>query len=164
MIDADGYRAGVAMIIFNHQRRLFWAKRVGQNAWQFPQGGMQEGETPEQTMYRELKEEVGLDPQDVSIVTVTHSWLRYDLPEHLIRHHSLPMCIGQKQRWFLLKFVGDESRINLEDTATPEFDGWAWVNYWHPMKGVINFKRGVYQKVLRIFSPYLFKNVRMRKK
>lgn len=157
MIDAQGFRAGVAMVIVNKQRRLFWAKRIGQPAWQFPQGGLQEGETAEQAMYRELKEEVGLSPQDVVIVTSTRSYLRYYLPPHLIRHYSQPLCIGQKQKWFLLMLVGDETCVNLDASDSPEFDRWAWVSYWHPMKGVVAFKKEVYRKALRIFAPYVFK-------
>lgn len=157
MIDSDGFRAGVAIVIFNKQRKLFWAKRIGQNAWQFPQGGLQEGETATQAMYRELKEETGLDPQDVEIITVSRTWMRYYLPKHLIRQHSKPLCIGQKQKWFLLKFVGDEDKIRFDAVDKPEFDGWAWVNYWHPMKGVINFKRDVYHRALKIFSSYVFR-------
>lgn len=156
MIDAQGFRAGVAMVIVNKQRRLFWAKRIGQSAWQFPQGGLQEGETAEEAMYRELKEEVGLSPEDVRIVASTHSYLHYYLPEPLIRRYSKPVCIGQRQKWFLLSLSSDETCIHLGHTASPEFDDWVWVSYWRPMKGVVDFKKEVYRKALRIFAPYVF--------
>ena len=157
MIDPAGYRAGVAIIIFNRQKKLFWAKRVRQDAWQFPQGGMSEGESLKETMYRELKEETGLDPEDVKIVTVSRQWLYYRLPKHLIRYRSEPVCIGQKQRWFLLKFIGDESKFNFNLSEKPEFDDWQWVSYWHPMQQVILFKKQVYHKALKIFAPYVFR-------
>ena len=157
MIDSRGYRAGIVIVIFNQQRKLFWAKRIGQDAWQYPQGGIDEGETPEDALFRELKEEVGLNPDDVKIVTVTRQWLYYKLPKHLIRYHSKPRCIGQKQKWFLLKFVGDEKNINFNHTDKPEFDDWAWVNYWQPMKEVIDFKKNVYQKAMKIFNGYVYR-------
>lgn len=164
MIDSDGFRAGVAIIIFNRHRKLFWAKRIGQNAWQFPQGGLQEGETATEAMYRELKEETGMNPEDVEIITESRSWLFYSLPKHLIRHHSKPLCIGQKQKWFLLKFIGNDESINFDAMDRPEFDGWAWVNYWHPMKGVIDFKRDVYHRALKIFSGYVFRKTNKSKR
>lgn len=157
VIDPAGYRAGVAIILFNRQKKLFWAKRVRQDAWQFPQGGMQEGETLKQTMYRELKEEIGLDPEDVKIVTVSKHWFYYRLPKHLIRYRSEPLCIGQKQKWFLLKFVGDEAKFNFNLSDKPEFDDWQWVSYWHPMKEVILFKKQVYHKALKAFASYVFR-------
>ncbi len=158
MIDPAGYRAGVAIIIFNRQKKLFWAKRVRQNAWQFPQGGVNEGEALKQTMFRELKEETGLDPEDVKVVTISKQWLYYRLPKHLIRYRSEPLCIGQKQKWFLLKFVGDEAKFNFNLSEKPEFDDWQWVSYWQPMKEVILFKKQVYHKALKTFAPYVFRH------
>lgn len=157
MIDPAGYRAGVAIIMFNRQKKLFWAKRVRQDAWQFPQGGMHEGETLKETMFRELKEETGLDPEDVKIVTVSKQWFYYRLPKHLIRYRSEPLCVGQKQKWFLLKFVGDETKFNFTLSGKPEFDDWRWVSYWHPMKEVISFKKQVYHKALKAFASYVFR-------
>lgn len=158
VIDPAGYRAGVAIIIFNRQKKLFWAKRVRQNAWQFPQGGVNEGETLKQTMFRELKEETGLDPEDVKIVTVSKQWFYYRLPKHLIRHRSEPLCIGQKQKWFLLKFIGDDAKFNFNLSEKPEFDDWQWVSYWHPMKEVIVFKKQVYHRALKAFASYVFRH------
>lgn len=149
MIDAKGFRHGIGIIIINEQQQVFWAKRIKQNAWQFPQGGMHDGETPEQAMYRELQEEVGLKEQDVSIVMQTRSWLYYRLPRYLIRKHQQPLCIGQKQIWFLLKAKHDlHDKVNFATTNSPEFDHWRWVDYWHPLSEVIKFKRKVYQKAL----------------
>lgn len=157
VIDEAGYRSNVGIIIMNQQRRLFWARRVGRsNAWQFPQGGVAEGETPEQTLYRELYEEVGLRPEDVKVLASTQEWLHYDLPPYLIRHHMTPLCIGQKQKWFLLEMVGSESNICFDCSPIPEFDHWRWVTYWYPLCKVIDFKKEVYQKALREFAPVVF--------
>lgn len=152
MIDKAGYRYGVGIILINGKRQVFFAKRIGMLAWQFPQGGMKEEETPEQTMYRELKEEIGLNPQDVQILTSSRRWLRYRLPSRLVRHYAKPLCIGQKQKWFLLRLVSPESHIDLQANGSPEFDSWSWVSYWYPLKQVVTFKRRVYLMVLKEFA------------
>ena len=152
MIDEEGFRHGVGIILVNSKRQLFLAKRIGKDAWQFPQGGMMDEETPEQAMYRELKEEVGLLAEDVKILACTRRWLRYRLPKRLIRHHSKPLCIGQKQKWFLLRLVNNDAKIDLSVTETPEFDSWAWVSYWYPLSQVVAFKRRVYNMAMREFA------------
>jgi len=152
VIDKAGYRYGVGIIITNDSRQVFFAKRVGMVAWQFPQGGMNENETPEQTMYRELKEEVGLNPEDVEIIATTRRWLRYRLPSRLVRHYAKPLCIGQKQKWFLLRLANQEAKFDLQATGSPEFDSWAWVSYWYPLKQVVTFKRRVYVMALKEFA------------
>ena len=150
MIDADGYRLNVGIVICNNSGQVFWARRFKQNSWQFPQGGMDEGETLEQTMYRELYEEVGLTEKDVTVLTCTRNWLKYKLPKRLVRWDSEPICIGQKQKWFLLR-IEDESKINLKNNQNPEFDGWNWVSFWYPVRQVVSFKRGVYRRVMKEF-------------
>lgn len=157
MIDADGYRPNVGIIICNNKEQVLWAKRFGQNSWQFPQGGIKDGESIEQAMYRELHEEVGLHPQDVKIVAINRGWQRYKLPKRLIRRDSNPVCIGQKQRWFLLQLTCDERKINTLASPSPEFDSWRWVNFWYPVRQVIPFKRDVYRRVMSEFisvMPY----------
>ncbi|MCS5587464.1 MAG: RNA pyrophosphohydrolase [Porticoccaceae bacterium] len=153
MVDKDGFRSNVAMVIGNGRGKLFWAKRVGQRAWQFPQGGIDPGESAEQALYRELYEEVGLEAGDVKIVQQTKKWLRYQIPERMQRKHSNPRCIGQKQRWFFLRLVGDQKKINFNATGNPEFDAWEWVNYWYPISAVVSFKQKVYRKALVEFAP-----------
>ena len=102
MIDENGFRPNVGIILSNSDGKVFWGKRIGQRSWQFPQGGINEGETPLEAMFRELEEEVGLREEHVEVVGFTDDWLKYRLPKHLIRRRSTPTCIGQKQLWFLL--------------------------------------------------------------
>lgn len=152
MIDEEGFRHGVGIILVNPKRQVFLAKRIGKLAWQFPQGGMKEEETPEQAMFRELREEVGLHEQDVKVLTSTRRWLRYKLPKRLVRYYSKPLCIGQKQKWFLLRLENKDAKIDLTMTDSPEFDSWAWVSYWYPLRQVVGFKRRVYQLAMKEFS------------
>lgn len=156
MIDFDGYRPNVGIVICNRKGQVLWAKRYGQNSWQFPQGGINENESPEQAMYRELFEEVGLTSKDVKILYVSKQWLRYKLPKRLLRHDSKPVCIGQKQRWFLLQLVSEDKNIHLDKNKSPEFDGWRWVSFWYPVRQVISFKRDVYRKAMKEFATFLF--------
>jgi len=134
---------------------LLWARRIGQNAWQFPQGGIHAEETPKQALYRELWEEIGLQPELVSVLGKTQGWLRYKLPKALMRAEEKPLCIGQKQIWFLLRFAGREDDVKLDCADKPEFDGWRWVDYWYPLKEVVAFKREVYLQALKEFAPLL---------
>ncbi|MCQ9121978.1 RNA pyrophosphohydrolase [Rodentibacter pneumotropicus] len=158
MIDFDGYRPNVGIVICNRKGQVLWAKRYGQNSWQFPQGGINDNESAEQAMYRELYEEVGLQPKDVRILSVSKHWLRYKLPKRLLRYDSKPMCIGQKQRWFLLQLVSDEKNINMQTTKSPEFDGWRWVSFWYPVRQVVSFKKDVYRRAMKEFATFLFSN------
>ena len=148
MIDTDGYRANVGIILSNQLGQVMWARRLGQDAWQFPQGGIGADEDPVDAMYRELWEETGLKEKDVDILASTNSWLRYKLPKRLIRKNSEPRCIGQKQIWFLLRLLASEDELDLAVSRKPEFDAWKWVNYWHPTENVVFFKRRVYQCAL----------------
>lgn len=156
MIDSKGLRANVGIILANTEGRLFWGRRVGSvDIWQFPQGGIIRQETPEQAMYRELQEEVGLLPEHVRLIAVSKHWLSYYLPAHLRRYARRPFCIGQKQKWFLLKLVASDLAIHFDQTPSPEFSSWCWVDYWYPLNHVIAFKKQVYKKVLEEFSSIL---------
>ncbi|MDH5600490.1 MAG: RNA pyrophosphohydrolase [Gammaproteobacteria bacterium] len=155
MIDTEGYRANVGIILVNTEGGLFWAKRIGEDAWQFPQGGIRETESAEQAVYRELQEEVGVTKDSVELIGCTHDWLRYNIPEKLIRRHQTPCCIGQKQRWFLLRFTGDESDVCLDKSEKPEFDQWRWVDHMIPPRSVIAFKRDVYTEALNELLPLI---------
>lgn len=155
-IDSEGFRANVGIILCNHESRLLLAGRVGNKGWQFPQGGMLEGETPVEAMFRELHEEVGLTEHDVDVLGETGDWLRYRLPDRYIRRDSQPLCIGQKQRWYLLRLTGDEERVRFDRSDTPEFDRWRWVEFWRPVKEVIYFKRRVYAQALHELGPHIY--------
>lgn len=149
MVDADGFRPNVGIVITNRKAQVLWARRVGgYDAWQFPQGGINDDESPEQAMYRELHEEVGLNQSHVRILGRTKGWLRYRLPKRLRRHNSSPGFVGQKQKWFLLEMVGPESAVDMDLGPKPEFDAWRWVSYWYPLNKVVDFKRDVYRRAL----------------
>ncbi|MDY6942113.1 MAG: RNA pyrophosphohydrolase [Pseudomonadota bacterium] len=153
MIDSDGFRPNVGIIISNGESKVFWARRINQNAWQFPQGGIAKGETPRDALFRELSEEVGLTCDDVEVLGSTQRWLRYYLPKRFIRTNAQPRCIGQKQIWFLLRLTSHENRVQFDTTDEPEFDAWQWVDYWHPAEAVVFFKRHVYRKALTELEP-----------
>ncbi|HEC12961.1 MAG TPA: RNA pyrophosphohydrolase [Acidiferrobacteraceae bacterium] len=156
MLDADGYRRNVGIVLSNSQGQVFWARRIRHDGWQFPQGGIQTNETSEQAMFRELQEETGLNEMKVHIIGHTRDWLRYDLPERYLRSGSKQTFRGQKQRWYLLKLTADESAIHLDASKRPEFDQWCWVNYWYPLDEIVAFKRQVYQRALLELAPLLF--------
>ncbi len=153
VIDRDGFRHNVGIILCNCDGKVFWGKRIGQTSYQFPQGGVDKGESCLDAMYRELHEEVGLRSQHVEVLGYTKNWLRYRLPQHMVRRHAQPVCIGQKQRWYLVRMLCEESRLDFTTTPEPEFDGWQWVNYWMPIKNVVYFKRNVYRHALEELSP-----------
>lgn len=155
MIDADGFRPNVGIVLCNAEGQLLWAKRIGQQAWQFPQGGIQRGERPEDALFRELNEELGLGPADVQILGVTSGWLRYRLPARYLRRSRGRVCIGQKQKWFALRLLADDGAIRFDACDKPEFDGWRWVDYWLPLDEVVDFKREVYHAALRELAPLL---------
>ena len=155
MIDSEGFRANVGIILTNGQGQVFWARRIGMDAWQFPQGGIKKNESPKMAMYRELKEEIGLEPEHVELINSTDDWLRYWLPKRYIRQNRGPLCIGQKQIWYLLKLTVDETYLDLSYTSEPEFDSWKWVDFWRPAEEVISFKRQVYQQALKQLQPFI---------
>ena len=155
MIDADGFRANVGIVLVNREGKLFWARRAGMDAWQFPQGGIMEDEDTEKAMYRELWEEIGLLPEHVEIIANTDEWLRYWIPKRLIRYNTHPLCIGQKQIWYLLRLITDEGMVKLNGSKRPEFDQWRWIDYWDPITQVVAFKRSVYEQVLKELAPYI---------
>ena len=155
MLDRDGYRPNVGIIICNTQDKVFWGKRVREHSWQFPQGGIKYGESPEQAMYRELMEEVGLKPEHVQILGRTRDWLRYDVPDHWVKREWRGSYRGQKQIWYLLRMVGRDTDVSLRASSHPEFDAWRWNDYWVDMDSVIEFKREVYKLALNELMPHL---------
>jgi putative (di)nucleoside polyphosphate hydrolase len=141
--------------LVNSRNEVFWGKRVKEHAWQFPQGGIKAGENPEQAMYRELMEEVGLSPAHVKLLGRTRHWLRYDVPAHWVRRDTRPHYRGQKQIWYLLRLIGRDCDVCLRRSERPEFDAWRWSDYWVPLDTVIEFKREVYYKALCELARFL---------
>ena len=155
MLDRDGFRPNVGIILLNQRSQVFWGKRIRTHSWQFPQGGIDRGENPEQAMFRELHEEVGLHPQHVQVLARTRDWLRYEVPDRFIRRDARGHYKGQKQIWFLLQLVGHDWDLNLRATNHPEFDAWRWTDYWVPLDVVVEFKRGVYEMALTELSRFV---------
>lgn len=155
MVDRDGYRPNVGIILCNAKNEVFWGKRIREHSWQFPQGGIDKGESPEQAMYRELYEEVGLQSQHVRVLGRTKNWLRYDVPTHWIKREWRNSYKGQKQIWFLLRLTGRDCDVSLRASGHPEFDAWRWSNYWVPPDSVIEFKREVYRLALNELAAYI---------
>ena len=155
MLDKDGYRPNVGIILVNARNEVFWGKRIREHSWQFPQGGIKRGETPEQAMFRELEEETGLRAEHVRVIGRTRNWLRYDVPENWVRREWRGHYRGQKQIWFLLRMVGRDTDVKLRASTHPEFDAWRWNEYWVPLEAVIEFKRGVYLQALTELSRFL---------
>jgi putative (di)nucleoside polyphosphate hydrolase len=158
MLDRDGFRPNVGIVLLNQKNQVFWGKRIRTHSWQFPQGGIDRGETPEQAMYRELHEEVGLHQEHVCIVARTRDWLRYEVPDRYIRRDARGHYKGQKQIWYLLQLTGHDWDLNLRATDHPEFDAWRWNDYWVPLEAVVEFKRGVYEMALTELARYLPRN------
>ena len=156
MIDNDGYRHGVGIILVNNHGQVLWARRSHyKDAWQFPQGGIHRDEAPIEAMYRELGEELGLTQDSVELLAETDDWFTYDLPKEFRRYYKKPLCIGQKQKWFVLKLLEAENVIALDQTLEPEFDAWRWVDHSVTLKEVIFFKQNMYKSVLRELEPYI---------
>ena len=149
MLDRDGFRPNVGIILLNQKNQVFWGKRIRTHSWQFPQGGIDRGETPEQAMVRELHEEVGLHREHIRILARTRDWLRYEVPDRYIRRDARGHYKGQKQIWFLLQLMGNDWDLNLRATDHPEFDAWRWNDYWVPLDAVVEFKRGAARQVQR---------------
>lgn len=155
MLDQEGYRPNIGIILVNIRNEVWCGKRIKEHTWQFPQGGIKHGETLKQAMFRELKEEIGLKTKHVKIIGRTRDWLRYEVPNHFFRREIRSSYRGQKQIWFLLRMIGHDSDINLRLTSHPEFDEWRWNEYWAPLDIVIKFKKRVYQKALDELSQLL---------
>jgi len=155
-IDSQGFRANVGIVLMRGSGEVFLGRRTGGRGWQFPQGGIRRGEQLEEALYRELHEEIGLTSADVTLLGGTGRWLRYRLPTRFVRRDRHPVCIGQKQRWMLLKLKREDASFELTTTPQPEFDQWRWASYWDPVREVIYFKRAVYVQALTELAPIAF--------
>ena len=155
MIDKDGYRKNIGIILCNSKNELLICKRLKEDSWQFPQGGFEKNESSENAMFRELFEEIGLQKNDIAILGKTKKWLKYDLPKKYQRKTNNQLCVGQKQIWFLLRLISNDQSINLRTSKKPEFDAWEWVSEKTPLEIVISFKKNVYIKALNELLPII---------
>ncbi|MBT4880437.1 MAG: RNA pyrophosphohydrolase [Alphaproteobacteria bacterium] len=148
------YRRGVGIMLLNKEGQIFVGQRldVRTEAWQMPQGGIEEGEEPREAVFRELKEEVGVD--QVEIIAETPKWLRYELPKELVPKVWGGAYVGQEQKWYLMRFLGDDSQINIQ-TQVPEFHAWKWVSLEELHKTIVCFKVALYKELVDIFAPYV---------
>jgi putative (di)nucleoside polyphosphate hydrolase len=183
MLDQEGYRPNVGIVLIQPNQlknmagemntsavtpvseaklstaKVFWARRVGgQDAWQFPQGGINDGESPEAAVMRELHEEIGVAEHAVKVLGQTSGWLKYDLPAHMRRNNSTPGFVGQKQKWFLLELLESGASVQMDTTNKPEFDDFQWVSYYYPITQVVDFKREVYRSALIELAQFLPRN------
>jgi len=149
------YRANVAIVLCNEFAQVLWARRIDHHGWQFPQGGVGENESTLDAVYREMQEELGLKSSHVELIGATKDWLTYDIPRRFVRVRSERRLKGQKQKWFMFKFIGNESDFCLDCSEYPEFDDWQWVDYWTPADRVISFKRDVYRRALTELEPFV---------
>ncbi|MGB3808792.1 MAG: RNA pyrophosphohydrolase [Parvibaculum sp.] len=152
------YRPCVGVMLINRDGLVFVGNRVqsidiGPLTWQMPQGGIDKGEEPQTAAFRELKEETGVDADKAEIIGEVADWLTYDLPPHLVGHALKGKYRGQKQRWFAMRFLGDDSDVDIAADAHQEFSEWAWVSIDELTDLIVPFKRGIYQRVVTEFTP-----------
>ena len=147
------YRSNVGIMMVNKTGYIFVGQRLdnNQNAWQMPQGGIDAGEDPETAAYRELLEETGVNQQNVRFLASSSRWLSYDLPEDLIPTLWNGKFRGQKQKWFLFRFLGKDGDINIA-TEHPEFSEWKWISKENLLEEIVPFKKSVYENVLKEFK------------
>jgi putative (di)nucleoside polyphosphate hydrolase len=154
MVSRD-YRRGVGMMIINNEKKIFIGQRLDkdQSAWQMPQGGIDNDETPEQTCRRELFEETGIS-SNYEILNKTRNWYKYDLPTSLQKKLWKGKYKGQIQQWFIIKFFGNDTEINIH-TKHPEFKNWKWADQNEMLELIVSFKRDLYKSALEEFSEFL---------
>ena len=156
----DGYRPGVGLMLLDRAGRVWIGRRsdVEGEVWQMPQGGIEPGETPRQAALRELVEEVGTSR--AVILAESREWLRYELPAELAASRWECRYRGQAQRWFALGFEGRDAEIDLARHARPEFDAWRWAGLDEVVALIIEFKRPLYERVVREFRPVAARRAR----
>ncbi|HIJ63382.1 MAG TPA: RNA pyrophosphohydrolase [Rhodospirillaceae bacterium] len=146
------YRAGVGLMLFNRQGQVFVGRRVDSSTegWQMPQGGIDDGESPAEAALRELEEEVGTAAAE--IIAESEDWHSYDLPAELVGKVWKGRYRGQRQKWFALRFTGEDGDINIA-TRHPEFMAWQWVDFDRLTEIIVPFKRDLYRAVIAEFRP-----------
>lgn len=148
------YRLNVGMVVINNLGQVLWARRSDGLGWQFPQGGIDAGETPIEAMFRELYEETGLKSQQVKVLGETKKWIKYRIPPRLSRRKFFGVLVGQTQKWFLLQLLAENEAINLALDKKPEFDSWQWVSYYYPIHQAMKFKKRAYRTMLSELAQY----------
>ncbi len=147
------YRRGVGMMLLNEHDQVFVGQRIDQaaDAWQMPQGGIDDGEDARTAAIRELTEEIGTDKAE--IIAESRDWYSYDLPPVIADKAWRGRFRGQTQKWFLLRFLGDDSDIRVSDVEHPEFETWKWAPIDRLMAVIVPFKRDIYAQVIAEFEP-----------
>ncbi|MCE8509634.1 RNA pyrophosphohydrolase [Ruegeria pomeroyi] len=155
-IAALPYRPCVGVVLMNGDGFVFVGQRMDQNtdAWQMPQGGVDEDEDPYEAALRELWEETGVTADLVEMVAETEGWLPYDLPHDLVPRIWKGRYRGQEQKWYLFRFLGRDDQIDIE-TDHPEFSRWKWQDPGRLVAEIVPFKRDVYERVVAAFAPHL---------
>ena len=150
------YRSGVGVVLINQNKKIFVGKRIDNqsDSWQMPQGGIDVGEDEDVAMFRELQEETGISSQFVKIIKKSDNYFYYDLPYKLQKKFWGGKYLGQRQRWYLLEFLGDNSNINIA-SQEPEFSEWKWVEKVDLINLIVNFKRELYQQIISEFNDSL---------
>lgn len=149
------YRSGVGIMLVNSSKKIFVGKRIDNHsdAWQMPQGGIDIGEEEDLAVFRELKEETGIEQFDVRILKKSQNHHYYNLPYNLQKKFWGGKYLGQKQRWYLAEFVGDDSKINV-DTRDPEFSEWKWIEKDGIIEAIVGFKKKLYRNIIQDFSEF----------
>jgi putative (di)nucleoside polyphosphate hydrolase len=148
MINEPGYRLNVGLIVINDKGKLLLCKRKNIDSWQFPQGGIDFGESPLKASRRELYEEVGIENGDIKLISSTNEWFKYDVPHEKRKNHFLKKSFkGQKQKWFMFKLISDAT-IHFNNDPGNEFVDFKWVPYWYPLYAIVEFKKEVYRAAL----------------
>ena len=150
------YRPGAGVMLLNRQGKALVGQRLDSTleAWQLPQGGLDEGETPEEGAYRELEEETGVNRRHVEIIARCPEQLTYDLPDDLVGKMWKGKWRGQRQTWFLMRFLGEDKDVDLE-TEEPEFRAWKWADPAELPALIVPFKTKLYEDVLAAFAEWL---------
>ena len=156
MNEESNYRLNVGLIIVNTYGKVLICKRKNSNQWQFPQGGIDEGESPIEAAKREIFEEVGIKPSKIKVLGKIKDWVKYEIPKELSKKSFKKKgIVGQKQKWFIFK-IKSEACITFVNDPDNEFDDFAWVSYWRPIALIISFKKEVYRNVLAELLPIYF--------
>lgn len=150
------YRPCVGLMLINKDNKIFTAQRLGYSseAWQMPQGGIEQGEDAVTAAFRELEEETSIAKQKVELLAISENWLSYDLPAELVPKLWNGLYKGQTQKWFLMRFIGVDDEINIK-TSTPEFSSWRWSSKLQLVRSIVSFKKELYHDILREFDKFL---------